>query len=257
MARKRPALFILALFLCVSAVMAGGHAQNAGDLTDEIMLKKVIRYGLGNRQLKYHDLMLFSDQDANAGKIIPLNAASNKVAYPPRISEFNQAVIDKAREFYKKGDYQSAAQSYYTVFDQESQNIFYIYELGLAYYWLPDYRNYSYEYLGVIAEHLSNKYKDSDTLVSIDFSYHELYWKLGTLQLDYKDYANAVVNLSKSMIVIYSLGENRNREIDETHLGFIAESFHMTGNTDAFEYFERFLKRKYPKNTYVDSFKKK
>lgn len=257
MKRKNASLFILAMLLFLTAGLANAQSQSAGDMTDEIMLKKVIRYGLGNRQLKYYDLMLFSDQDANAGRIIPLNAASNKVAYPPRISEFNQPTIDKAREFYKKGDYQSAAQSYYSVFDQENQNIFYIYELGLAYYWLPDYRSYAYEYLNVIAEHLSNKYKDGETLVSIDFSYNELYWKLGTLQLDYKDYANAAVNLSKSMIVIYNLGENRNAKIDETHIGFLAEAFYMTGNTDAFEYFQRFLKHKYPKNTYIETFKKK
>lgn len=254
MAKKGAFLsFILAFFF----LTVNGFAQTqTGDLTDEIMLKKVIRYGLGNRQLKYEDLMLFSDQDANAGRIIPLNAASNKVAYPPRISEFNQNVIDKARELYNRGDYDNSAKTYNSVFDQEKQNIFYIYELGLAYYWLPDYRKYSHEYLSVIAEELSNKYKDGETKTTIDFSYHELYWKLGTLQLDYADNPGAVMNLSKAMIVLYTLGENRNGNLDELNLGYLAEAFSLTGNREAFDYFRRFIRNKYPKNTYTDKFKK-
>jgi hypothetical protein len=211
---------------------------------------------LNNRQLKYWDLMLYSDQDANAGKIIPLNAASNQVAYPPRISEFNQPVIDRARELYKKGDYRAAAAEYNSVFEQEKQNVFYIYELGLAYYWVTEKRNFSYDYLGVIAEHLSNKYKDSSTLVSIDFTYHELYWKLGTLQLDYQDWPNAAVNLAKSMIVIYTLAENRNTDIDRKHIGFLGEAFFRNGQTDGYEYFRRYLKAKYPKDDYLETLKK-
>lgn len=254
---KRKSRILLVMAIILFAANGFAQAQSAADLTDEIMLKKVIRYGLNNRQLKYEDLMLFSDQDANAGKIIPLNAVSNKVAYPPRISEFNQAVIDKAREYYNKGDYKNSAQAYNSVFDQEKQNIFFIYELGLAYYWIPDRREYSYEYLSVIAEHLSNKYKDSDNKATIDFSYHELYWKLGTLRLDYKDYANAVMDLSKSMIVLYTLGEDKNANLDELNLGYLAEAFAFTGNKEAFAYFHRFIKNKYPKNTYTDSFKNK
>jgi hypothetical protein len=251
---KRTVLFFMIFSLVFVQQLAS--QSRSDDLTDEIMLKKVIRYGLNNRKLVYYDLMLFKDQDANAGKIIPLFAESNKVAYPPRISEFHQDVIDRARGYYRDGAYKDAADAYNSVFESEKENTFYIYELGLTYYWLEGNRTNSYEYLSVLAEHLEKKYKEDEQKTAIDFTYHELYWKLGTLCLDYQDYTNAVIQLSKSMIILYSLGQDKNKELDESNLGFLAEAFSLTQNKEAFDYFYRFIKRKYPNDKYVDRFKK-
>lgn len=244
------------LFFSLIAVWLSAAEARTDDLTDEILLKKTIRYGLNNRKLVYYDLMLYKDQDANAGKIIPTFAESNKVAYPPRISEFHQDVIDRARNQYRNGSYRQAIESYNSVFETEKENTFFIYELALAFYWVNEFRTNSYEYLSVLAEHLDSKYKDDEQKVSIDFSYHELYWKLGTLCLDYHDYTNAVVQLSKSLIVLFCLGQDKNGDLKELNLGYLAEAFSLTQNREAFDYFYRFIKVKYPRNTYVDRFKK-
>ncbi|MBL8994189.1 MAG: hypothetical protein JNM63_12675 [Spirochaetia bacterium] len=148
---------------------------------------------------------------------------------------------------------------------EESNNIFFLYEIAKASFWTEGGKAFSlrcFQKMEKMIEESTNKwgvvltpsqYSAGKNIVLVDMWFPDLYYKVACILLDFERNSEAVTYFAKTFFVLRE-NDPGNSAAFEQALGFFVEALWKTKNPEL-NFFFNYAKMTFPENTYILQFK--
>jgi tetratricopeptide (TPR) repeat protein len=169
----------------------------------------------------------------------------------------NNIIIESEKLYYEKR-FADAVKLLDTIYDSEKENPFFLNAYARTLFWLRDAKSLerSFMYYTKIVQIIDvSTPHEADELV-VDLWFSEVYWKLGCLYLDRRDYPNAAKEIGKFLSILPEFANN-NTKLMEQVCSYMTEVYYfMKDPVRNEEYYQKTLITN-PRNEYVLKFRLK